>query len=87
MAGIQPRTAFVSALLALLANTLLQNPAALAHGGSKEKALGIQVETLAKSTQEWDGDTLPAYPRTQPEIQILRITSPPASPCRCTPIR
>ena len=76
MARIQPRTALVPALLALLANTLLQSPAAMAHGGSKEKALGIRVETLAKSTREWDGDTLPAYPRSQPEIQILRITIP-----------
>ena len=63
-------------LLGLLAATLLHGPAGFAHGGNKEKALGIQVETLAKSTLEWDGSTLPAYPRSQPEIQILRITIP-----------
>lgn len=73
MARIQRGTPL---LLALLASTLLNTPAALAHEGSKEKGLGIKVETLAKSTLEWDGSTLPAYPRSQPEIQILRITIP-----------
>ena len=63
-------------LLGLLAATLLHGPAGFAHGGNKEKALGIQVETLAKSTLEWDGSTLPAYPRSRPEIKILRITIP-----------
>ena len=43
------------------------------HGG---KDLGIKVETLAKSTKEWDGDTLPSYPTSQPEITVLRITVP-----------
>lgn len=36
----------------------------------------IHVETLAKSTASWDGNTLPDYPKGQPEITILRIKIP-----------
>ena len=43
------------------------------HGG---KELGIKVETLAKSTKEWNGSSLPHYPIGKPEITILRITVP-----------
>jgi quercetin dioxygenase-like cupin family protein len=38
---------------------------------------GVQVETLARTTRSWDGATLPAYPRGQPLITVLRITVPP----------
>ncbi len=34
------------------------------------------VQELAKTTKSWDGALLPAYPRTQPEITILRISIP-----------
>jgi quercetin dioxygenase-like cupin family protein len=37
----------------------------------------VKVETLAKSTTTWDGNTLPEYKKGQPEITILRITIPP----------
>ena len=37
---------------------------------------GVKVETLVKSTKEWNGETLPAYPRHQAEITVLRITVP-----------
>ena len=43
------------------------------HGGTN---LGIKIETLAKSSREWSGETLPAYPESQPEITVLRITIP-----------
>ncbi|MBN1473412.1 MAG: cupin domain-containing protein [Syntrophaceae bacterium] len=36
----------------------------------------VDVETLAKSTVSWDGNTLPDYPRGRPEITILRIKIP-----------
>ncbi len=36
----------------------------------------IHVETLAKSTVSWDGNTLADYPKGQPEITILRIKIP-----------
>lgn len=36
----------------------------------------INVETLAKSSISWDGQTLPDYPKGQPEVTILRIKIP-----------
>jgi quercetin dioxygenase-like cupin family protein len=36
----------------------------------------VQVETLAKTSSSWDGDMLPFYPETEPEITILRIKIP-----------
>jgi quercetin dioxygenase-like cupin family protein len=36
----------------------------------------IAVETLAKSSISWDGQTLPDYPKGKPEITILRIKIP-----------
>ncbi len=43
------------------------------HDGTN---LGIKIETLAKSSKEWSGETLPAYPESQPQITVLRITVP-----------
>jgi quercetin dioxygenase-like cupin family protein len=37
----------------------------------------IETSVLAQSTQSWDRQTLPAYPKGQPEITILRIIIPP----------
>lgn len=39
----------------------------------------IVVEQLAKSSKSWDGESLPEYPRGQPEITILRIKIPPGA--------
>ena len=36
----------------------------------------VNVETLAKSNISWDGQTLPDYPKGQPEVTILRIKIP-----------
>jgi quercetin dioxygenase-like cupin family protein len=36
----------------------------------------VAVEQLAKSTKSWDGKLLPAYPKGQPEVTILRIKIP-----------
>lgn len=36
----------------------------------------VTVEQLAKSTKSWDGKPLPAYPKGQPEVTILRIKIP-----------
>jgi len=36
----------------------------------------VTVKQLVKSTQSWDGETLPAYPAGQPRVTILRITIP-----------
>lgn len=43
--------------------------AAEEHGKTK-------VEVLAKSTQSWDGTTLPKYGQGQPEVQVLKIIIP-----------
>lgn len=40
---------------------------------------GVTSQTLVKSTRSWDGKKLPAYPKGQPEISILRIVIPPNS--------
>ena len=42
-----------------------------------EKAASCTATVLAKSSASWDGTPLPQYPRTQPEVTILRITIPP----------
>ena len=36
----------------------------------------VTVKELVKSTQSWDGKTLPRYPAGQPRVTILRITIP-----------
>ncbi len=36
----------------------------------------ITVETLAKTSESWDGAALPSYPAGKPEVSILRITIP-----------
>ena len=46
------------------------------HVGA-ENVSAVKVETLAKSTSSWNGDSLPTYKNGQPEITILRITIPP----------
>lgn len=35
-----------------------------------------KVDALVKTTQSWDGKTLPAYLQGQPQVTILRITIP-----------
>jgi len=44
------------------------------HSGPDKSA--IAVTELVKSTQSWDGETLPKYPSGQPRITILRIRIP-----------
>jgi quercetin dioxygenase-like cupin family protein len=39
----------------------------------------IVVQKLVQSTKSWDGAPLPAYPTTQPEVTILRITIAPGA--------
>ncbi|KNC66615.1 cupin domain-containing protein [Pseudoalteromonas ardens] len=36
----------------------------------------IKVETLTKQQYSWNGSVLPAYPKGQPEVQIMRFTIP-----------
>lgn len=46
-------------------------------GGMSESPPTTEVEVLAQTTTSWDGTPLPRYPRSQPEITILRIEIPP----------
>jgi len=36
----------------------------------------VTVDVLAKSTSSWNGETLPAYLKGQPEVTILKILIP-----------
>ena len=47
-------------------------PPATEQNGAK-----VTVTKLISSTNSWDGALLPAYPRQQPNITILRIKIPP----------
>lgn len=40
------------------------------------QAQEIVAETLVQSTSSWNGDALPAYPKGQPEVSILKFTIP-----------
>ena len=60
-------------LLLLGGILMLAGPSARADG---EQA-GVTVQTLVKSGEAWNGTRLPAYPRGEPEVTVLRITIPP----------
>ena len=63
--------------LAAIVFSVVSTTPLYAHGdGHGGKELGIKVETLAKSTKEWDGNSLPHYPISKPEVTVLRITVP-----------
>ncbi len=36
----------------------------------------VAVDVVLKTTQSWDGTELPAYPKGQPEVTILKIVIP-----------
>ncbi len=63
-------------IAAIAFSTILSTPLHAHEEGHGGNSLGIKVETLAKSTKQWDGDLLPRYPTTQPEVTVLRITIP-----------
>tara|TARA_Y100001968_G_scaffold287587_1_gene289148 strand:- start:2048 stop:2491 length:444 start_codon:yes stop_codon:yes gene_type:complete len=48
-----------------------------AKDGNNFERKGVVVETLIKSSKQWNGQVLPNYPNTAPEITVLRITIPP----------
>ena len=47
------------------------------HGDHKVHDTNISIKELVKSTKSWNGELLPAYPKGQPEVTILKITVPP----------
>lgn len=42
-----------------------------------QEAGSAAVDVLAKTSASWDGKALPAYPRGEPEVTVLRIVIPP----------
>jgi quercetin dioxygenase-like cupin family protein len=61
-------------LLSIICFSLLLSANALAIDGN-----AIQVDVLAKSSVSWDGSRLPDYPKSAPEVTILRIKIPPGA--------
>ena len=51
----------------------------LSGNGLAKDANAVRVEQLAKSSVSWDGSRLPDYPKSAPEITILRIKIPPGA--------
>lgn len=43
---------------------------------SADDKAAVTVQTVVKTTKSWNGETLPHYPKGQPEITILKITIP-----------
>ena len=46
-------------------------------GCKSNKINDIEVTTLVKTTESWNGKQLPKYPEGNPEITILKIIIPP----------
>lgn len=65
---------FLLAVMSFL--LLLQTGCAPHHKQQDAHANSAVVKELAKTTTSWDGNTLPLYPKGQPEITILRIAIP-----------
>ena len=42
-----------------------------------KESSGVQIETLLKSSNQRNGKLLPKYPKSKPEITVLKITIPP----------
>jgi quercetin dioxygenase-like cupin family protein len=49
------------------------------HPAGETSGAKVSVTKLISSTNSWDGAVLPAYPRQQPNITILRIQIPPGA--------
>jgi quercetin dioxygenase-like cupin family protein len=63
-------------LIALSAIFLLQSGCATVQISQKPNNAAPVVKQLVKTTQSWNGAFLPAYPKGQPEVTMLRISIP-----------
>ena len=63
-------------LAALSVILLLQPGCATVRISSEANEASPVVKELVKTTHNWNGELLPAYPQGQPEITILRIRIP-----------
>jgi len=68
------RTAQIVAALSII--LFLQFGCATGRSSLEAREGSPVVKELTKTTQSWTGVSLPAYPKGQPEITILRITVP-----------
>ena len=55
---------------------LLQPGCAMVRNSQGASATSVAAKELVKSTQSWNGASLPAYPQGQPMVTILRIGIP-----------
>jgi len=63
-------------LAALSVILFLQSGCAMLRTRPEANDTSLIVKELVKTTQSWNGEVLPAYPKGQPEITILRISIP-----------
>ena len=67
---------FLPCLLLILSNWSLADEYHPNNPQHDEETEIVQVQTLAKTSFSWNGDALPFYPETEPEITILKINIP-----------
>jgi len=63
-------------LAGLFCIVMLQTGCGMARVNTKASESSLVVKELVKTTRSWDGMPLPAYPQSDPQITILRITIP-----------
>jgi quercetin dioxygenase-like cupin family protein len=64
-------------ILAVLSVILLLQPGcSMVRNSQGTSETSVVAKELAKSTQSWNGASLPAYPSGQPMVTILRISIP-----------
>lgn len=60
-----------------LCGGLFSSGCATRHADAACSGAGIENIELIRSISSWDGERLPPYPRSQPEISIRKIVIPP----------
>jgi quercetin dioxygenase-like cupin family protein len=55
---------------------LLQSGCSMVRNSQGTSGTSVVAKELAKTSQSWNGELLPAYPQGQPKISILRISIP-----------
>ncbi|MFM1877390.1 MAG: hypothetical protein RLZZ241_256 [Bacteroidota bacterium] len=56
---------------------LLFIAALMIQTGCAQETPKTEVTTLAETTSSWNGDVLPAYPKGQPKVTVLKFVIPP----------
>jgi quercetin dioxygenase-like cupin family protein len=64
-------------ILAVISVVLLLQPGcSIVRNSQEASGTSVAARELAKTSQSWNGASLPAYPQGQPTVTILRITIP-----------